>query len=188
MQTTAQEREVETAYVRFFLKSTPYKDNGVQKFRDVEWCEIEPQGDPFNKPIKEVDDVIRKRFATQYRAFVENREAEVEGTDVRNWRMITPAQADMCRSVKAFSVEQLAAINANVITNLGPDGHALKRMATEWVNGANDDSAKLISENERLSSEVEALTAELEELKAENKVLASKLTSNKNPAKKGDNK
>lgn len=169
--TNAELRRVETAYVQFYLKSevdpVASAAAGCNVFHDVEWCSIEPMGRGGSLIVeKQVDDTIKERFPQQYAAFKENREASVDGTDLRNWRMITPAQVDMLRSLKVFSVEQLAEANEAVLSRMGFGARDLKKKAAEWVAMAGSESSKIVKENETLRVENEALKARISKLES----------------------
>lgn len=162
--TTKEERKVETAHVHFYLEPQidPEKTlaEGKNVYRDVEWCTITPAGaNPKTVINREVDESIKRRFAAQYQAFKENREAEVEGTDLRNWPIITPAQVQTCRSLRIFSVEQLAETDEATIKVLGQGGYILKKNAADWTNAANEGAGKLVKQ-------IEALTQERDDLKS----------------------
>jgi hypothetical protein len=64
---------------------------------------------------------------TAYEAWKEGRDAPVNGTDLKNWPGVTPAQLKTCQNATIRTIEDLAAANADTIRKLGMGGVAMAR-------------------------------------------------------------
>ncbi len=110
-------------------------------------------------------------YKAAYKDWTEGHEPAVNGTDVRNWPVASPAQTKQLLDVRVRTVEDLAVANEETIARLGMGGRALKQRALEWL-----ESAKNIGgQSERiaaLEAKVADLTAANETLQARNTELA----------------
>lgn len=175
------------AYVRFeqrAVQDLSVKDRYAAK--DVDFVIITP---PYSK-----DEIIKKvpawlegldahvrngrlrqdwadSYKMQYKAWKEGREAPLEGTPIKGWPVISPAQQATLIDMKVMTVESLAAMNDEGMRRFGMGGTDLKNKAVAWLAQAND-KGPLTMENARLRREVEVLMGSIKNL--EDKIEALK--------------
>ena len=159
-------------YVEFELRPEEDREEtisqGMPVFKDVEFAMITMPGGGLvvDKPINEAllhewknGDNRRKPpspFAFRaYEAWKEGREAPVNGTDLKNWPGVTPAQLKTCQNATVRTIEDLAAANADTIRKLGMGGVAMMEKAKAYLASANQN---------KTSEEVSALMVKLEAL------------------------
>ena len=159
-------------YVEFELRPEEDREEsiaqGMPVFKDVEFAMITMPGGGLvvDKPINEAllyewknGDNRRKPpspFAYRaYEAWKEGREAPVNGTDLKNWPGVTPAQLKTCQNATVRTIEDLAAANADTIRKLGMGGVAMMEKAKAYLASANQN---------KTSEEVSALMVKLEAL------------------------
>tara|TARA_R110000822_G_scaffold16708_5_gene56658 strand:+ start:1613 stop:2218 length:606 start_codon:yes stop_codon:yes gene_type:complete len=104
-----------------------------------------------------------------YEAWKEGLEAPVEGTDLRNWPGVSPAQLKTCQAVHVRSLENLAEANADTIRKLGMGGVALVEKAKNYLKAAGNNKAseEIGSMQVKLDSLIETIAkkdAQIEEL------------------------
>jgi hypothetical protein len=159
-------------YVEFELRPEEDREEtiaqGMPVFKDVEFAMITMPGGGLvvDKPINEAllnewkhGDNRRKPpspFAHRaYEAWKEGREAPVNGTDLKNWPGVTPAQLKTCQNATVRTIEDLAAANADTIRKLGMGGVAMMEKAKAYLASANQN---------KTSEEVSALMVKLDAL------------------------
>ena len=159
-------------YVEFELRPEEDREEsiaqGMPVFKDVEFAMITMPGGGLvvDKPINEAllyewknGDNRRKPpspFAYRaYEAWKEGREAPVNGTDLKNWPGVTPAQLKTCQNATVRTIEDLAEANADTIRKLGMGGVAMMEKAKAYLASANQN---------KTSEEVSALMVKLEAL------------------------
>ena len=159
-------------YVEFELRPEEDREEtisqGMPVFKDVEFAMITMPGGGLvvDKPINEAllhewknGDNRRKPpspFAYRaYEAWKEGREAPVNGTDLKNWPGVTPAQLKTCQNATVRTIEDLAAANADTIRKLGMGGVAMMEKAKAYLASANQN---------KTSEEVSALMVKLDAL------------------------
>ena len=159
-------------YVEFELRPEEDReasiDQGMPVFKDVEFAMITMPGGGLvvDKPINEAllyewknGDNRRKPpspFAYRaYEAWKEGREAPVNGTDLKNWPGVTPAQLKTCQNATVRTIEDLAEANADTIRKLGMGGVAMMEKAKAYLAAANQN---------KTSEEVSALMVKLDAL------------------------
>lgn len=96
-----------------------------------------------------------------YEAFVAGQEAPVEGTDLRNWPGVTPAQLKTLNSMGVRSVEDLATLSEEGISRGGMGMRTLQQKAKAYMESA--EGNKVAEANAALTARVEALEAALAE-------------------------
>lgn len=167
------------AYVRF--EQRPVQDMSVKDryaAKDVDFVIITP---PYSK-----DEIIKKvsawlegldahvrngrlrqdwadAYKAKYKAWKEGREEPLEGTAIKGWPVISPAQQATLIAMKVLTVEALAAMNDEGIRRYGMGGSDLKNKAIAWLSQAKD-KGPLTMENARLKREVDTLTKSMKNL------------------------
>lgn len=118
------------------------------------------------------------RYTENYKIWKSGQEVPLNGTSVKNWPMLSPAQRSTLLTLNVHTVEDLAVANEEVIARLGMGGRALRDKAQEWLaskdNGAGKQAEQIVaqkvalenSENVRKEQEAQilALKAQLEAL------------------------
>lgn len=120
--------------------------------------------------------------ARAYEAWKEGREAPLEGTDLKNWPGVTPAQLKTCQGANIRTLEDLASANAEAIKRLGMGGLALVQKAQAYLSSA--DSNKAAEEISALKVRMDELA---ESLKSKDETIAEleqRLKDAEAPAKK----
>ena len=160
-------------YVDFELRAVEDREASVESghpvFKDIEVAIITMPGGSLVVDKVVTDELLREwKFGipgrkppsphalTAYEAWKDGREAPVNGTDLRNWPGVTPAQLKMCQGCTIRSVEDLAAANSDTLRKMGMGAVALKDKAAAYLECADTNKA---------SEEISALKVEMEALK-----------------------
>ena len=99
-------------------------------------------------------------FRKKFDAWKSGQDAPLNGTSVKEWPVLSPAQADNFISMHILTIEDVAAMTEEAMRSYGMGGRELKQKAQEWCKGK--DSATI--ENEVLKKQLEALTERLAQL------------------------
>lgn len=163
------------AFVRFFIHPTEIGIvDGLMKYKDVEMCEIIVPGNQTNRPVKKVNDIIKRRFGQQYRKWKESghSEAMLEGTVLTEITWLTRSQVAELAYVHVRTLEQLAVLGDDVCARM-PGLYDLKKKAAAFIKKAKNaapilDLQKQLDEernkNEVLVQNITALTKRLDAL------------------------
>jgi len=103
------------------------------------------------------------RFGRQYEHWKRGQEIPVEGTDLRNFPLLSPAQIENCRVYNIYSVEQLAEATEEALKNIGMGSRKLKMTAQRWLEFG-DSGGKSVARIDSLESENATLKDQLEQL------------------------
>lgn len=171
-------------YVQFETRAVEDRNASIEAghyvAKDVDFALITPQGskDVVERIVSEwfeklVQDVKEDRFPADwlraYRAYYkewkEGREIPLDGTPIRNWSLLSPAQVKMLLDINVRTVEDLAGANEETLGRIGMGGHDLKAKAKAWLDSAQDKG--------KLAQRIAALEAENNDLKNTNAELAS---------------
>lgn len=106
-------------------------------------------------------------FQAQYDAWKRGEEGSLNGTPLKTWPVLSPAQYKACRQAHLLTVEDLAAANEETIMRLGMGARALKQKAVDWLASA--------ASTGRVTEEIVALRAAKETLETQNEQLRSDL-------------
>lgn len=155
-------KDVDYAHV-----TAPYSRD-VYKQKVTAWFdEIKQQAQQGRFP----PDLIEK-FTKQYNLWKEGQEMPIEGTPVRGWGVISPAQQETLIKMHVLTVEDVATMNDEGIKRMGMGGVEVKNKAKAWLAQLADKGpltmhvAKVERENEILKSSVEALQKQVATLVA----------------------
>ena len=181
------ERPRETCHVSFELR--PFKDANASKeaghviYRDVEYAVLTPPGGQL-VVNKEVTPLLIERFRPQYEAWKRDEELPENGTHVKMWPVITPAEIKQCMNAQVRTIEAVSEMNESCIKQVVMGGRALKDKAIAWLESAklsgitaerlqalkvdNDD---LRTQNEQLNARNEELKLQLTKERRENKTI-----------------
>lgn len=184
-------KEDRPAYVRFELRpvedraATLASENGVPVMRDIEMALVTP---PYSKDcveliapewLKQMDVEVsagrlpaawRDMYRQQYEAWKKGEEMPVNGTPVKRWPILTPAQVINLTNLGFFTVEDVAGMNDEGMRRYGMGALDLKNKAVAWLKSAKDSGA-VTQENAALKAQVAALEEQNELLREQNKAL-----------------
>ena len=185
--------EARPPYVSFVTRPVEDRDASIKAgqmvMRDVDYALVTPHGskDRLEKVVGDwfatLEEAVKQErmpgpwlaaYKDHYKAWKNGQEVPVNGTSVRNWPLLSPAQVENMISLKVMTVEDLAAANEELLARLGMGARALKDKAQAWLQTAGSPGAKvaeqvsaLMSENTQLKERNEGLTRDVETLKAQ---------------------
>lgn len=111
-----------------------------------------------------------EKYQRQYDAWRNGQELPPEGTAIRGWGVISPAQQNELIRMNILTVETLANINAEGLTRIGMGAVELKTKANAWLAQLNDKGpltlkiAETEKQNELLKGQVDVLQKQVEAL------------------------
>lgn len=117
-------------------------------------------------------------YVSQYEAWKNGQELPVDGTPIKGWGMISPAQQQALVSVRILTVEDLAGINDDGIRQVGMGAVDMKQKAVAWLAQTAGKGpltvkmAALAAENRTLLIEVDTLKTQVAELMRQAKTAA----------------
>lgn len=183
------ERAERPAYVRF--KRIAIEDKaatlaaGHYVGKDVDFALITP---PYSRDVIEVKipqwklnmemDVRNERMPKKwmddylyaYQAWLNGQEIPLNGTPIRGWGVISPAQQETLIRMTILTVEDLAAVNDEGIRRIGMGGTDLKHKAKAWLAQLGDKGpltiqmSALQQENENLKGELATIREQMKQL------------------------
>lgn len=115
------------------------------------------------------------RYREQYEHWRKGEELPLNGTPIKGWGVISPAQAKNLISLNILTVEDLAQLNDEGIRRIGMGGVDLKHKANAWLRQLEDkglltqEHAALKAENKSLKDQLDSLTKQVEMLMQANK-------------------
>lgn len=86
-----------------------------------------------------------KAYKEAYSAWKEGREIPENGTPIRTWPPLSPAQVRLLLDLRVRTVEDLAQLNDEGLSRLGMGARSLKQKAVDWLE-TSKDSGKLVEE------------------------------------------
>jgi hypothetical protein len=119
-----------------------------------------------------------ERYVEMYERWKKNEDMPVEGTPIKSWPVISPAQVKNLTSLNILTVEDLAAANDEGLRRIGMGAVDLRNKARAWLKQAQDkgpltiENANLKAENSALKANVEGLQATVQELTRRVEILA----------------
>lgn len=105
-------------------------------------------------------------YKKQYEAFKNGQELPLEGTPIKGWGVISPAQQETLIKMRVLTVESLAEMNDEGVKRVGMGGLELKHKAKAWLSQLKDKGAATI--------EIADLKQKLSNADAVNKALVEK--------------
>ena len=184
------ERKDRPAYVRFERVAVEDKvatlRAGFYVGKDVDMAHITP---PYSKDVFKIEasqwfvnmkqDVVNGRMPEEwehkyldaYKRWQDGQELPPDGTPIRGWGVISPAQQETFIRMNVLTVEDLAGINDEGIRQIGMGAIDLRNKAKAWLSQLNDkgpltvEIASIKAENAILQGSIESLTRQVQELK-----------------------
>jgi hypothetical protein len=182
-------REERPPYVRFERRGIEDKQASLKAghyvARDVDYALITPPYSRDRVDIK-VDNWFKneeknvksghtpiewlERWKKGYEAWKQGEEMEPDGTPIKGWGALSPAQEKMVLHSGIRTIEDLASCNDEGLRRLGLGGRDLVTKARAWLQSANDhgkvalQNAALVKENEQLKTTVASLEEKVDRL------------------------
>lgn len=180
--------------VRFFRQPVENiaatKLAGTKQYSDVDFVHVTPawSKDKFVQDAKEWLDARAmdaqndripphwvERWRQEYEAWKNGQELPLQGTPVKGWGLLTPAEQQTLIDMGCRTVEELAKMNDEGVRRCGPMGIGLKwkNLAIAWcaqmtdMGGLATQMEGLQSENTLLKANLEAMHKTMTELQAE---------------------
>lgn len=154
--------------VDFALVTPPYSKDQVVSRID-RWKENLENNVRLGKIPKE----WRDHYLKAYDAWKNGQELPLNGTPIKGWGMISPAQQEMLVHIKVLTVEDLAGINEEGQRRIGMGALDLKNKAVAWVSQNKDkgpltqEVALLKNENAQLKASLDALQKQVERMSSQ---------------------
>lgn len=188
-------RKEQPAYVRFERRAvedkaaTKASNDGTVKYKDIDYALVTP---PYSRDVHEqkVDVWLGQmkreasngrlphewcdRYEEAYRRWKAGEEMPLDGTPIKGWPVISPAQQKTIIALNILTVESLAAANDEGCRRIGMGAVELKNKANAWLKQAKD-KGPLTIENAALKDEVVSLKARNEKLEERVRELAEKV-------------
>ena len=111
-----------------------------------------------------------------YELWKQGKEVPLDGTPIRGWGALSPAQEKMILHAGIRTIEDLAACNDEGLRRLGMGGRDLVMKAKSWLNSVNDHG-KVALQNAALEKENEQLKITLKSLEEKVELLARQVQS-----------
>ncbi len=181
-------------YVKFVRKSVEDRAkliaDGKFGWKNVDFAEITRPGqnDTVEREVAPWLEDMEKRvqaglvpqawhehFVKSYAAWREGNEIPEDGTPLKAWPMVDPAQIEHLLYLKVRTVEALAQLDDGALTKIGTGAVELRNKARAWVDAAKNTgvtAAQLEAfrvENAALKEQVDAMRRQLEAIAAKQK-------------------
>lgn len=185
------DREERPAYVQFECRTVEDKQASIREGRyvakDVDFALVTPS---YSKDCVEykvaqwlinIDRNLREERIPQkwadhwreaYKRWKAGQEMPLNGTPVKGWGVISPAQQAMLVAMNCLTVEDLAAANDEGLRRMGMGSVDLRNKAKTWLASMSDHGgvtvkmAALEQENAVLTASVESMQKQLDALKS----------------------
>lgn len=118
-----------------------------------------------------------EQWREAYRRWQNGQEMPLNGTPVKGWGVISPAQQEMLIRMNCLTVEDLAGANDEGLRRIGMGALDLRSKAQAWLQSVKDhgpltmEVTELRKENANLSAQVDTLTAQVNALAAQVKAV-----------------
>lgn len=194
------EMEQRPPYVRFEQRAVEDRaksnETGVYSYKDVNFALVTPHGskDVFEDEAESwlakqqeharkgrIPETHFKYFKSQYDAWKDGQELPEEGTPIKGWAVLSPAQQQMCIQANVRTVEDLALAPEDALHQIGMGARALKQKAVAWLSSA--DTGKSASQIVDLQNNVQYLTEQNEKLQKQLEQFMADSDKEKQPAK-----
>lgn len=155
---------------------------GKEVFEDVAESWIEKQFAKVRN--KQMPMELASKYKSMFEDYKKGEETPLEGTPIRGWPVLTPAQGKTIISAGIRTVEDLAAASEEALMNIGMGARSFKHKAEAWLKSSEQGkSTQRLVDLELKFEQLEKQRVEDQEYIAllENKV---KMLEGDNPAKK----
>lgn len=155
--------------VDYALVTPPYSKDVFQQRADKWLSQMKRDAENGRLPLKWYE-----TYEETYKRWKRGEEMPLEGTPIKGWPVITPAQQSLLIGLNIQTVEVLAAVNDEGLRRIGMGAMELKNKARAWLSQA-QDKGPLTMENAKLKADVEALQARNEQLEDRVRELANQV-------------
>lgn len=115
-----------------------------------------------NSPENAYPEEWVRGFEAKYKAWKEGQELPLDGTSVKEWSYLSPAQAENLISIRVMTIEDVGAMTEDALRSYGIGGRELREKAREWLTGKDSTAAAY----EALKADYEALKERLNALES----------------------
>lgn len=133
------------------------KEAGRQIFVDKDYIEIRVAGMDKQIHVAPVNSSHKERFPDEWERYQRGAEEKREGTPVRHWPQITPAQAEALEAINIFTVEDMATAADFALQKYGAGARKLQEDARKFLSLA--QSAADVGQMDELREAVAAKDA-----------------------------
>jgi len=105
-------------------------------------------------------------FRKKYEMWKEGNEAPLNGTSVKEWPALSPAQVQNFIALGLLTIEDVAAMTEEAMGRYGMGGREIREKAREWIS-RKELTANALKENEELKGLVAELKSRLESLEGD---------------------
>ena len=187
------------AYVRFERRAVENaaktREAGYSVSDDVDYALITP---PYSKDL--VERKVERWFLTteqnvragrtpqkyldawkdMYERWKNGQDLPLDGTPIKEWSAVSPAQIKNIIAIGILTVEDLALANDQGVSRLGMGGQELKRKAKNWLDAAKDHGPLALKVTQ-LETDNSRLQLANDDLISKNKALMSQLEASSQP-------
>lgn len=142
---------------------------GRPVFEDREFVRILIAGDAKTEVVKAVTPEVRQKYAQAYEHWKRTQQPLHDGTPLKEWPALRPAQVRELNALNLFTVEHLAGLDDAGIGRIGLGGRELAAKAKAYLSQSASQAAaqQYAAENERLKGDIAALTRQVREIGAQ---------------------
>lgn len=129
-----------------------------------EWLAMIKQKNLDASPDAYPDEWVRA-FHDKYKAWCDGQEMPLDGTSVKEWALLSPAQAENFIALGILTIEDVAAMTEDALGRYGMGGRELRDKARDWLT-KQEVANTLAIENEQLKQQLAELSSRLAQLEA----------------------
>lgn len=126
------------------------------------------------KTLRRAGDKFLPMYEAAYAAYKDGAAPPVNGTALKDWPQISPAELKTLLSCNIRSIEDLATVPEEALNRIGMGARALQNKAIAWLNAA-AGPGKAAEEIAALKAEMGNVSAEMKRIQQENLELRAKL-------------
>lgn len=146
------------------LTTPPYSKDCVEQKIDTWRSNLE-----FNVKNGRIPQAWADMYLKQYAAYKEGQELPIDGTSVKNWAALSPAQVQNCLSASMKTVEDIALCNDEGLRRLGMGGIEIRNKAKAFLSSA----SSVVEENAALKTQVSQLEGSLEAMQQQINIMVA---------------
>lgn len=154
-------------YAEFYVEAVeqPVESakQGRKVYKDEDWVKLHFADGKTVLP-KRVDEDIRIRWKPEYEAWLDKREAPIEGTPLDQWPQVSPAEIRALYDINVRSVEELTQISEQIVSMV-PGGTKLQQKANAWLQSA--------ASHGQVAEQMREMQEQIAALQKDNEMLAS---------------
>ena len=146
----------------YALVTPPYSKDVVEKKVSAWFDSVEQNVRNGRVPEKHFD-----LWKESYKRWQSGQEAPVDGTSVKDWSSISPAQCQNLLNAGCRTIEDLAKANDEAMRRLGMGANDLRNKAKAWLQAAKDhgplteEISQLKNQNKQLEGTIESLQEQI---------------------------